>query len=85
MTGLPLPETDVQIRDKNGQEVPEGEVGELCVSGPQVMIGYWNHEEETKRVFYDDGFIRTGYMLMDDRGYVKIVDRKKRHDSSLRA
>jgi len=78
MTGLPLPETDVEIRDKNGTEVPEGEVGELCVSGPQVMMGYWKHEEETKKVFHDDGFIRTGDMAyMDSRGYVKIVDRKK--------
>ena len=77
-TGLPLPETDVQIRDENGKEVPVGEVGEICVSGPQVMKGYWNHEEETKQVFYEDGYLKTGDMAyMDERGYFKIVDRKK--------
>ncbi len=78
MTGLPLPQTDVQIRDEFGKEMPEGEIGEICVSGPQVMKGYWNHEEETKKVFHEDGYLRTGDMAyMDARGYVKIVDRGK--------
>ena len=77
-TGLPVPCSDVQIRNDQGQETPLGDVGEICVHGPHVMKGYWNHEEETKNAFYDDGYLKTGDMgFMDEKGYVKIVDRKK--------
>ena len=76
--GLPVPSTDVSIRDDNGQEVALGEVGEICVRGPQVMRGYWNKPEETAKVFTSDGWLRTGDMgFMDERGFIKLVDRKK--------
>jgi long-chain acyl-CoA synthetase len=76
--GLPLPSTEVSIRDEAGNELPLGEVGEICVRGPQVMKGYWNKPEETAKVFTADGWLRTGDMgFMDERGYVKLVDRKK--------
>jgi long-chain acyl-CoA synthetase len=76
--GLPLPSTDVSIRDESSAEVPLGEVGEICVRGPQVMKGYWNKPEETAKVFTADGWLRTGDMgFMDERGFVKLVDRKK--------
>jgi long-chain acyl-CoA synthetase len=76
--GLPLPSTEVTIRDDNGAEVPLGEVGEICVRGPQVMKEYWNKPEETAKVFFADGWFRTGDMgFMDERGFVKLVDRKK--------
>ena len=76
--GLPLPSTEVSVRDENGQELPLGEVGEICVRGPQVMQGYWNKPEETAKVFTSDGWLRTGDMgYMDERGFVKLVDRKK--------
>jgi long-chain acyl-CoA synthetase len=76
--GLPLPSTEVSIRDDGGAEVPLGEVGEICVRGPQVMKGYWNQPEETAKVFTPDGWLRTGDMgFMDTRGFIKLVDRKK--------
>jgi len=76
--GLPMPSTDVAIRDDDGTDLPLGEVGEICVRGPQVMAGYWNRPDETKRAIMPDGFFRTGDMgFMDERGYTKIVDRKK--------
>jgi long-chain acyl-CoA synthetase len=76
--GLPLPSTDVSIRDDAGRELPAGTVGELCVRGPQVMRGYWQRPEETARVLGPDGWLRTGDLAsMDARGYVKLVDRKK--------
>lgn len=76
--GLPIPSTEVQIRDEEGKEVPLGEVGEICVRGPQVMREYWNRPDETEKVFFEDGFLRTGDMArMDEKGYVYIVDRKK--------
>uniref|UniRef100_A0A7C1TA33 Long-chain-fatty-acid--CoA ligase n=1 Tax=Agrobacterium albertimagni TaxID=147266 RepID=A0A7C1TA33_9HYPH len=78
MIGLPLPSTDIEIRDEDGATLPIGEVGEICIRGPQVMAGYWQRPEETAKVMSDDGFFRSGDMgLMDERGYVKIVDRKK--------
>ncbi|MDH4441113.1 MAG: long-chain fatty acid--CoA ligase [Rhizobium sp.] len=78
MIGLPLPSTDIEIRDEDGQTLPVGEVGEICIRGPQVMVGYWQRPEETAKVMSEDGFFRSGDMgLMDERGYVKIVDRKK--------
>ena len=76
--GLPVPNTEVSIRDDNGSEVPLGEPGELYVRGPQVMAGYWNKPEATAEVLGEDGFLKTGDMaVMDERGYLRIVDRKK--------
>jgi len=76
--GLPLPSTIISIRDDNGQEVPLGETGEICARGPQVMPGYWQQPEETAKVMTSDGFLRTGDIgVMDQKGQVKIVDRKK--------
>lgn len=76
--GLPLPSTEISIRDEKGKEVPLGKVGEICIRGPQVMAGYWNRPDETEKVMTKDGFFRSGDMgLMDEGGYVKIVDRKK--------
>jgi long-chain acyl-CoA synthetase len=78
MLGLPLPSTDVKICDEQGAEVATGEVGEICVSGPQVMQGYWNRPDETAKVLMSDGWLHTGdegYMRAD--GYIKLSDRKK--------
>ncbi|MGH8400908.1 MAG: long-chain-fatty-acid--CoA ligase [Gammaproteobacteria bacterium] len=76
--GLPIPSTDVSIRDDSGKELPVGEVGEICIKGPQVMRGYWNRPDETAKVLSADGWLRTGDMgRFDERGYVFIVDRKK--------
>ncbi len=76
--GLPIPSTEVGIFSDEGKPLPYGEPGELCVRGPQVMKGYWNRPEETRRVLRDDGWLRTGDIArMDERGYVYIVDRKK--------
>jgi long-chain acyl-CoA synthetase len=76
--GLPLPSTDISIRDDDGNELPTGEVGEICIRGPQVMAGYWNRPDETARVMTSDGFFKSGDMgFMDSQGYTKIVDRKK--------
>lgn len=75
--GIPLPLTDVAILDDDGHEVALGEQGEICVRGPQVMKGYWNRSDETEKVMVN-GFFRTGDIgVMDERGYTKIVDRKK--------
>lgn len=76
--GLPLPGTEVQLRDEGGNEVPFGETGELHVRGPQVMLGYWEKPDETAIVLGEDGFLGTGDLAtMDERGYMRIVDRKK--------
>jgi len=76
--GLPVPSTDVCIRDEDGRDLPPGSAGELCVRGPQVMKGYWNRPDETRQVMMPDGFLRTGDIaIMDAQGYCKIVDRKK--------
>lgn len=76
--GLPLPSTEVEIRGEDGKTLPIGEVGEICIRGPQVMAGYWGRPDETAKVMTTDGFFRSGDMgLMDERGYIKIVDRKK--------
>ncbi|KAA0700042.1 long-chain fatty acid--CoA ligase [Neorhizobium sp. P12A] len=76
--GLPMPSTDFDIRDEAGNSMPLGQVGEICIRGPQVMAGYWNQPEETARVMTPDGFFRSGDMgFMDERGFTKIVDRKK--------
>ena len=76
--GLPVSSTEVSIRDDAGQEVAPGEVGELCVRGPQVTQGYWQRPDETALVLYADGFLRTGDLCyMNPQGYVFLVDRKK--------
>ena len=76
--GLPIPSTELEIKDDNNQALPLGEVGELCIRGPQVMKGYWMRPEETEKVMTPDGFFRTGDLgFMTPEGYVKIVDRKK--------
>lgn len=76
--GLPLPGTEVSLRDEDGREVAPGAAGELCVRGPQVMRGYWRREQENAGVFWSDGFLRTGDIAVrDPRGYIRIVDRLK--------
>ena len=76
--GMPIPSTLAAIRDDDDRELPVGEVGEICLRGPQVMAGYWNHPEETALVFTRDGWLRTGDMgCMDERGSFHITDRKK--------
>lgn len=78
MIGLPLPSTSITIRDDSGNVLPVDEAGEICISGPQVMEGYWNRPEETAKVMTPDGAFKTGDIgIMDERGFVKIVDRKK--------
>jgi len=76
--GYPLPSTEISLRDDQGREVPFGEAGEICVRGPQVMKGYWQHPQETQAIFYEDGFLKTGDIAKfgkDDM--VFLVDRKK--------
>ncbi len=76
--GVPIPNTEATILDDDGRTLPIGEVGEICVRGPQVMKGYWNRPDETAKVFTADGWFRTGDMgLMDDKGCFRITDRKK--------
>ncbi|MDY0013691.1 MAG: long-chain-fatty-acid--CoA ligase [Rhodocyclaceae bacterium] len=76
--GLPIPSTEVSIRDDQGRELALGQAGELCVRGPQVMEGYWNRPDETAKVMLADGFLRTGDVaVMDGQGFVRLVDRKK--------
>jgi long-chain acyl-CoA synthetase len=76
--GLPIPSTYVQIWTDDGQVLPIGEVGELCIKGPQVMKGYWNRPDETAKVLDANGWLRTGDIArMDENGYIYIVDRKK--------
>jgi long-chain acyl-CoA synthetase len=76
--GMPVPSTEISIRNDDDHEVSAGEAGELCVRGPQVMAGYWNCPEETAKAMTPDGFLRTGDVAkVDSRGRVYIVDRKK--------
>ena len=76
--GLPIPSTDACIKDDAGNQLPVGEVGELCIKGPQVMAGYWQRPEETAKVIDADGWLHTGDMAkMDEKGFFYIVDRKK--------
>ncbi|NNM20583.1 MAG: long-chain-fatty-acid--CoA ligase [Gammaproteobacteria bacterium] len=76
--GLPIPSTIVTIRDDDANEVPQGEIGELCIEGPQVMAGYWNRPDETAKTMTPDGALRTGDMgYIDAQGFVYITDRKK--------
>src|ERR1051326_8861905 len=76
--GLPMPSTDIELRDDADRSVPLGEAGEICIRGPQVMAGYWNRPDETDKVLGRDGFLHTGDIgVMDDKGFVRLVDRKK--------
>jgi long-chain acyl-CoA synthetase len=76
--GLPVSSTEIAILDDAGQPVPLGQPGEIAIRGPQVMAGYWNRPDETAKVMTPDGFFKSGDIgIMDERGYTKIVDRKK--------
>lgn len=76
--GLPLPSTEISIRDDDGNEVGFDTPGELCVRGPQVMQGYWGRPDATAEVISGDGWLCTGDMAtIDEKGYLRIVDRKK--------
>jgi long-chain acyl-CoA synthetase len=76
--GLPLPSTEISIRDDDGNELPNGEQGEICARGPQIMLGYWRRPDETAKAMTADGFFRTGDIgIMDIQGRIRIVDRKK--------
>ena len=76
--GLPLPGIDIAIKDDEGRSVPAGSAGEICIRGPNVMVGYYNQPAENEKAFTADGFMRTGDIgVMDGRGYTRIVDRKK--------
>jgi acyl-CoA synthetase (AMP-forming)/AMP-acid ligase II len=76
--GFPLPGIDMAIKDDNGLTVAQGESGEICIRGPNVMTGYYQQPEETAKAFTADGFMRTGDIgIMEHNGRFKIVDRKK--------
>jgi long-chain acyl-CoA synthetase len=76
--GLPMPNTDMKLLDDDGNEVPMGMPGEIAIKGPQVMAGYWQRADETAKVMTADGYFRSGDIgVVDERGYFKIVDRKK--------
>ena len=76
--GLPLPGIDIAIKDDEGNSVPQGDSGEICIRGPNVMTGYYNQPEENAKAFTADGFMRTGDIgIMDAAGYTRIIDRKK--------
>ena len=76
--GLPLPGIEIAIKDDEGRSLPPGEAGELCIKGPNVMVGYYNQPAETAAAFTADGFMRTGDVaVMQEDGYSRIVDRKK--------
>jgi long-chain acyl-CoA synthetase len=76
--GVPMSSTDVVLRDDSGLAVPIGQPGEICIRGPQVMKGYWQRPDETAKVLGQDGFLLTGDIgIMDEKGFIRIVDRKK--------
>lgn len=76
--GLPIPSTSVEIKDDEGKNLALGEIGEICIKGPQVMQGYWNRPQDTQEVMTSDGYFKTGDLgFMTEEGFVKIVDRKK--------
>ena len=82
--GLPISSTEVSIRDDDGKEVPIDQVGEICIRGPQVMAGYWQRPDETAKVMYADGFLRTGDMgYIDHLGYRLSGRPQEGHDSRL--
>lgn len=76
--GLPLPSIEIAIKDEAGKSLPQGASGEICIKGPNVMVGYYQQPEENALAFTVDGFMRTGDVgVMDERGYIRIVDRIK--------
>jgi len=76
--GLPLPNTEISIRNDSGEEVDVNQPGEICIKGPQVMRQYWHRDDETQLVMTADGFFKSGDIgFINDEGYVKIIDRKK--------
>ena len=76
--GLPIPSTEVQILDDDGNPLPLGQTGEIAIRGPQVMAGYWQRPDETAKVMTADGYFKSGDIgVVDERGYFKVVDRKK--------
>ncbi|NIE74293.1 long-chain fatty acid--CoA ligase [Pantoea sp. Ap-967] len=76
--GIPVPSTLCKVIDDAGNELPLGEVGELCVKGPQVMKGYWQREDATAEILDSEGWLKTGDIaLIQADGYMRIVDRKK--------
>jgi long-chain acyl-CoA synthetase len=76
--GLPLPSTDITLRDDDNKDVPPGQAGEVCAKGPQVMKSYWQKPQANADAFTADGYFRTGDVgVFDEKGFLKIVDRKK--------
>ena len=76
--GVPIPSTDIEIRDDQGKTLPIGGTGEICIKGPQVMAGYWQQPDESAGVMTPDGYLKTGDIgVMDEKGFIRIVDRKK--------
>ena len=76
--GVPMPSTEVVLRDDNDHDVAHGQPGEICIRGPQVMAGYWQRPDETAKVIGKDGYLHTGDIgIMDEKGFIRIVDRKK--------
>jgi long-chain acyl-CoA synthetase len=76
--GVPMPSTEVVLRDDNDRDVAHGQPGEICIRGPQVMAGYWQRPDETAKVLGKDGYLHTGDIgIMDEKGFIRIVDRKK--------
>ena len=76
--GLPISSTEVSIRADDNSVCKSGDIGEICIRGPQVMLGYWNQAQETANVTTEDGFFKSGDLgFMNSEGYIKIVDRKK--------
>ncbi|WP_269082591.1 AMP-binding enzyme [Chromobacterium subtsugae] len=76
--GLPVPGTEIQLRDDAGRPVADGEAGEVCVRGPQIMAGYWQRPEDSAKAFHPDGFFATGDIgVRTADGMLKLVDRKK--------
>jgi long-chain acyl-CoA synthetase len=76
--GVPMPSTEVVLRDDNDKDVAIGQPGEICIRGPQVMAGYWQQPAESAKVLGKDGFLHSGDIgIMDEKGFIRIVDRKK--------
>jgi long-chain acyl-CoA synthetase len=76
--GLPVPSTDACVKDDDNNILAHGEIGELCIKGPQVMKGYWQRPDETAKSIDSDGWLHTGDVAkMDEKGFFYIVDRKK--------